>query len=254
MIEIGFIISAFVAGVLMFLAPCTLPIVPAYLGFISGVSLPKLAKLEGKERTKAQRRIFLNGVAFVVGFTLVFVFFGTLAGLLGQALADVRIWMTRISGVLVILFGLFMLGVFKIPFLQVERRIRIPSFLTIGSPATSLGIGGAFAFGWTPCIGPILASILFLASSSATALQGGFLLFVFSLGLAVPFLLVAGLTSYASTFIERGGKYLNLVSIIGGVFLIGLGVLLVSDNFGLTIQYGYKLLDFLNYDQLLDYL
>lgn len=253
-VEIGFIISAFIAGLVMFLAPCTLPIVPAYLGFISGVSLKDLEKLEGEDRKKAQRRILLNGIAFILGFTLVFVLFGVLAGLLGQALAPVRIWLSRIGGLFVIIFGLFMLGAFQIKFLQVEKRVKLPSFLKIGSPPTSFGIGTAFAFGWTPCVGPILASILLLASTSSTALQGGFLLLVFSLGLAIPFLLVALATSYASTFIAKGNKYLKYVSIIGGVFLIGLGVLLITDNFGLTIQYGYELFEFFNYDALLDYL
>lgn len=254
MIEIGFILSAFIAGLLMFLAPCTLPIVPAYLGFISGISLKELETLEGEARKRAQRRILLNGITFVLGFTLVFVFFGVLAGLLGEALAPVRIWLTRIGGVLIVFFGLFMLGVFNLKFLQVEKRIKLPKSLKMGSPLTSFGIGSAFAFGWTPCVGPILASILFLASTSATAVQGGILLLIFSLGLAIPFILVAALTSYASTFIEKGGKYFKFISIIGGVFLIGLGILLMTDNFGLTIQYGYKLFDFINYDALLDYL
>lgn len=253
-VEIGFIFSAFIAGLLMFLAPCTLPIVPAYLGFISGVSLKDLEKLDGEERKKAQRRILFNGIAFVLGFTLIFVFFGVLAGLLGQALAPIRIWLTQIGGVFVIFFGLFMLGVFNLKFLQVEKRFKMPSFLKMGSPITSFGIGSAFAFGWTPCVGPILASILLLASTSSTALQGGLLLLVFSFGLAIPFLLVAALTSYASNFIQKGSRYLKWVSIIGGVFLIGLGLLLVTNNFGLTIQYGYQLFEFFNYDALLDYL
>lgn len=253
MIEVA-LVSAFIAGLLMFLAPCTLPIVPAYLGFISGVSLKDLAHLEGEERRRSQRQIFLNGVAFVLGFSIIFILFGVLAGLLGQALADVRIWLSRIGGVFVILFGLFMLGAFRLPFLQVEKRMKVPSFMKIGSPATSFGIGSAFAFGWTPCVGPILASILLLASTSATVMQGGILLAVFSFGLAIPFLLVAGLTSYASSFIEKGSVYLKWVSVIGGVFLIGLGLLLLTNNFDLTIQYGYELLDFINYDRLLDYL
>jgi len=253
-IEIGFIISAFIAGLVMFLAPCTLPIVPAYLGFISGVSIKDFSKLEGEERKKAQRKILLNGVAFILGFTLIFVMFGTLAGLFGQALAPVRIWLARIGGLFVILFGLFMLGVFDLKFLQVEKRIKLPSFMKVGSPTTSFGIGSAFAFGWTPCVGPILASILLLASTSSTAFQGGFLLLIFSLGLAVPFLIVAAATSYASSFIEKGSKYLKYVSMIGGVFLLGLGFLLLTDNFGILIQYGYQFFDFLNYEALLDYL
>jgi len=252
--EIGFIfiISTFFAGILTFLAPCTLPLVPAYLGFISGVDQDALKNPE-TART-ARRKIFFNGLAFIVGFSLVFIAFGVLAGIAGQALAPYRIWMARIGGILVILFGLFMLGFFKLPFFQSDKRIPIPKWLTLGRPSSSLFIGGTFALGWTPCVGPILGSVLLLAGTSATAVQGGFLLAVFSLGLAIPFLIIALLFSRATRYIDSISKYLKWVSIIGGIFLILLGLLLVTDNFGLTIQYGYELLDFINYDRLLDFL
>jgi len=252
--EIGFIfiVSTFFAGILTFLAPCTLPLVPAYLGFISGVDQDALKNPE-TART-ARRKIFFNGLAFIAGFSLVFIAFGVLAGIAGQALAPYRIWMARIGGILVILFGLFMLGFFKLPFFQSDKRIPIPKWLTLGRPSSSLFIGGTFALGWTPCVGPILGSVLLLAGTSATAVQGGFLLAVFSLGLAIPFLIIALLFSRATRYIDSISKYLKWVSIIGGIFLILLGLLLVTDNFGLTIQYGYELLDFINYDRLLDFL
>jgi len=252
--EIGFIfiISTFFAGILTFLAPCTLPLVPAYLGFISGVDQDALKNPETARA--ARRKIFFNGLAFIVGFSLVFIAFGVLAGIAGQALAPYRIWMARIGGILVILFGLFMLGFFKLPFFQSDKRIPIPKWLTLGRPSSSLFIGGTFALGWTPCVGPILGSVLLLAGTSATAVQGGFLLAVFSLGLAIPFLIIALLFSRATRYIDSISKYLKWVSIIGGIFLILLGALLVTDNFGLTIQYGYELLDFINYDRLLDFL
>ena len=252
--EIGFIfiISTFFAGILTFLAPRTLPLVPAYLGFISGVDQDALKNPETARA--ARRKIFFNGLAFIVGFSLVFIAFGVLAGIAGQALAPYRIWMARIGGILVILFGLFMLGFFKLPFFQSDKRIPIPKWLTLGRPSSSLFIGGTFALGWTPCVGPILGSVLLLAGTSATAVQGGFLLAVFSLGLAIPFLIIALLFSRATRYIDSISKYLKWVSIIGGIFLILLGLLLVTDNFGLTIQYGYELLDFINYDRLLDFL
>jgi len=252
-IGIAFIISSFVAGLLTFLAPCTLPLVPAYLGFISGV--PQEDLRDPEKAVAARKKIFMNGVFFILGFSIVFIAFGTLAGFIGQALSDVRIWLTRIGGLLVIIFGLFMLGVFKLKIFQTEKRIPIPKWLTLGRPSSSLLIGGTFAFGWTPCVGPILGSILLLASASTTAFQGAILLSVFSFGLAVPFLLIAAGVSKASTVITKYSKYLNAVSIIGGIFLIGLGILLLTDKFSLTIQYGYKLLEFLNYEELLlDYL
>ena len=251
-ISIGFIAASFFAGLLTFLAPCTLPLVPAYLGFISGVDQEELKN--PKTAKAARRKIFLNGLAFIGGFSAVFIIFGVLAGIAGTALAPYRLWLARIGGILVILFGLFMLGFFKLPFLQTDKRIPIPKWLTLGKPSSSFFIGGAFSLGWTPCVGPILGSILLLAGTSGTALQGGIMLTVFSAGLALPFLAIAAGFSKATAYIEKISKYLKAVSIIGGVFLILLGLLLATDNFGLTIQYGYKLFDFINYDRLLEYL
>lgn len=254
MIELsfGFVIAAFFAGLLTFLAPCTLPLVPAYLGFISGVDQDAL-KNPATARA-ARRKIFLNGLAFIVGFSFVFILFGILAGFAGTALAPYRLWLARIGGVLVILFGLFMLGFFKLPFFQSGKRLPIPKWLSLGKPSTSLFIGGTFALGWTPCVGPILGSILLLAGTSGTALQGGLVLAIFSLGLAMPFLAIAFAFSQATAYIEKISNYLKGVSIVGGVFLILLGFLLATDNFGLTVQYGYELFDFINYDKLLEYL
>lgn len=251
-IGITFIASTFVAGIITFLAPCTLPLVPAYLGFISGVSTDDLQ--DPAKAKMARRKVFLNGVFFVIGFSVVFVIFGTLVGFLGQALTPYRIWLTRLSGLLVILFGLFMVGVFNLPFLRAEKKMRIPSFLKVGKPSSSLAIGSAFAFGWTPCVGPILGSILLLASTSSTVLQGTALLAVFSAGLAVPFLLTAAGISKATQYIEKISRYLKWASIIGGVFLILLGVLLITNNFTLLIQYGFKFFDFINYEGLLNFL
>jgi len=251
-ISIALIISSFIAGLFTFLAPCTLPLVPAYLGFISGVDKKELENPETK--VKAERKIFWNGLFFIVGFSIVFVVFGTLAGLVGQSLIPFRIWLTRIGGVFIIFFGLFMLGAFKLRFLQIEKKMKMPSWLTLGKPSSSLIVGGAFAFGWTPCVGPILGSILLLASTSTTAFQGGILLLVFSLGLAVPFLALALAFSKATHYIEKISKYLTWVSRIGGVFLILLGILLLTNNFGLLIQYGFQLFDFFNYEGLLDLL
>ena len=251
-ISIGFIAASFFAGLLTFLAPCTLPLVPAYLGFISGVDQDALKNPETAKA--ARRKIFINGLSFIVGFSLIFIAFGVLAGFAGTALAPYRIWLARIGGVLVILFGLFMLGVFKLKIFQTDKHIPIPKWLTLGKPSSSLFIGGTFALGWTPCVGPILGSILLLAGTGGTALTGGIMLTVFSIGLAIPFLIIAFAFSKATTYINKISKYLKAVSVIGGIFLIILGFLLATDNFGLTIQYGYELFDFINYDRLLDYL
>ncbi|MEK7614001.1 MAG: cytochrome c biogenesis protein CcdA [Patescibacteria group bacterium] len=251
-LSLGFLVAAFFAGLLTFLAPCTLPLVPAYLGFISGVDQEELKNPATAKA--ARRKIFLNGLAFIVGFSFIFITFGVLAGFAGTALAPYRIWLARIGGVLVILFGLFMLGIFKLPFFQTDKRIPIPQWLTLGKPSSSLFIGGTFALGWTPCVGPILGSILLLAGTSGTVFQGAIMLAVFSFGLAVPFLVIAFAFSKATVYIERISKYLTGISIVGGIFLVVLGFLLMTDNFGLTIQYGYELLDFINYEKLLEFL
>ncbi|MBI2010723.1 MAG: sulfite exporter TauE/SafE family protein [Candidatus Colwellbacteria bacterium] len=250
--EASLIIPAFIAGILTLLAPCTLPLVPGYLGFISGVSA---SDLQNPSKSKMARgKIFLNGVLYVIGFSLVFIILGSLFGLTGVALAKYRIWLSRIGGIFVIFFGLFMMGILKLPFLNVEKRIGNIKILKPGTPASSLVFGATFAFGWTPCVGPILGSILTLAASSATVGQGAFLLAVFSAGLAVPFLAIAASVSSASRYLAKISKYLNVVSIIGGVFLVFLGILLLTNNFNAWLGYFYRIFDFINYDRLLDYL
>lgn len=252
-INFSLIIPSFIAGVLTFLAPCTLPIVPGYLGFISGSSLEDLK--DPDKAKQARWKIFLNGFFFMLGFSAVFIILGTLVGFIAASfLAPYRLWLGRIGGVFVIIFGLFMLNVLKIPFLNQEKQLKAPALFKRGRPINSFVLGSAFAFGWTPCVGPILGSILLLASTSTTALQGGLLLTVFSAGLAIPFLLIAIGIGSASRYVQNISKYLNVISIIGGIFLIVLGVLLVSGNIGLLISQAYRLLKFINYDRLLDYL
>jgi cytochrome c-type biogenesis protein len=250
--EFSLIIPAFIAGILTFLAPCTLPLVPAYLGFISGVSVKDLQ--DPLIANSAKRKIILNGLFFVVGFSAVFIILGTVAGFFGQLFFEYRVWLSRIGGIFVLLFGFFMLNMVKIPFLTREMHIRAPRFFKTGNVLNSFILGSTFGFGWTPCIGPILGSILTLAAASTTALQGAFLLSVFSAGLAVPFLLIAAGFSSASAYIAKLGRVLNAVSIIGGIFLIFLGILLLTNKFDVWIASFYQWFNFINYERLLDYL
>ncbi len=246
------IIPALIAGVLTFLAPCTLPMVPGYLGFISGVSLADLGDPE--RAAKARFRIFLNGLFFVLGFSVVFIVFGAFAGFAGSALVPYRLWLGRIGGVFIIIFGLFMLRVVRLPFLAKESHVKTPLLFQRGRPLNALLLGATFGFGWTPCIGPILASILLLASTTSTVMQGAFLLTIFSLGLALPFLLIAVGIGHASTSIKKITPILNVISVIGGIFLILLGVTLLTDKFSFWFSYAFSLLDFIQYGSLLDYL
>ncbi len=245
MIETALIIPAFLAGLLTFLAPCTLPLVPAYLSFISG---------SAKDSTPSRKKVLMNGLFFVLGFSLVFILLGVFAGILGGLFFEARIWIARVGGVFVILFGLMMLNILRIPSLMSEKRIHIVSPFERGAPLNSGIMGVVFGAGWTPCVGPVLGSVLLLAGTSATALSGAFLLAVFSLGLAVPFLLVALGLSRAEKTIARFDRFLHVSSIIGGLFLILLGVLLLADNMNLLVSYGYRALQFIHYDALINYL
>jgi cytochrome c-type biogenesis protein len=245
MTETLLIVPAFVAGLLTFLAPCTLPLVPAYLSFISG---------SARETNPSRKRVLMNGLLFVLGFSVVFILFGVFAGVLGGLFFEARIWIARVGGVFVILFGLMMLNILRIPFLMSEKRIHFTSPFERGTPLNSGIMGIVFGAGWTPCVGPVLGSVLLLAGTSATALSGAFLLAVFSLGLAIPFLVVALGLSRAERTIVRFDRFLHVSSVIGGIFLIVLGVLLLTDNMNLLISYGYRALQFLHYDALINYL
>jgi len=228
--------AAFLAGILMFLAPCTLPIVPGYLAFIAGVP-------EGAAKGSARRRVLINAIAFVIGFSIVFILLGTFAAALGSFLGPWRSVISRGAGAIIIIFGLTMLGVVRIPVLSGEKRMAIPHFLTIGKPHSSFLIGALFALGWSPCIGPILGSILLVASASATAGQGAFLLTIFSIGLGLPFIATALLLGEAGALITRYSKAIKVLSIIGGIILIFLGALMLLGDMALLVTWGFGAFD-----------
>lgn len=244
-------VSALVAGGLTFVAPCTLPLVPAYLGFISGIDTD--SDQQQALTANQRRQIIKNGAAFVVGFSIVFILFGMLAGLIGQALSQWQTALTRVGGVFIILLGLVMVFDIRLSAFS-GTGLNLPSWIQPGNVFSSLGVGATFAVGWTPCVGPVLGSVLLLASQEATVLSGGLLLAVFSLGLAVPFVLLAVFYAHISSWIQSSQQWITWVSRTGGVFLLLVGVLLFTNNFSLTIQYGYEWLDFINYKGLQQYL
>ena len=251
------ILPAFIAGLLTFLAPCTLPLVPAYLGFISGASAKEMQN--PKLATVIRRRVLRNGVFYVLGFSLVFIVLGLLFGIGGAALAQYQDVLIKVGGVFILFFGLYLIGVFdKIPavhtFLTTEKRFHLGPTLKPGTAPSSFIFGATFALGWTPCVGPILGSILFLASSTATAAQGAFLLGIFSLGLAIPFLLIAWGVGHATQTVRRLSVVLPYISVVGGVLLIGLGILLLTDQLGIWLSWTYQLFEIFQYERLLDYL
>ncbi|MDP3963401.1 MAG: cytochrome c biogenesis protein CcdA [bacterium] len=229
MLESSFIASVFVAGVLTFLAPCTLPLVPGYLGFLSGAS-PHVTHDPRAFHSYRWRMVGL-GVLYVLGFSLVFILIGTGVGFLGSLLRINRDIFLRIAGATIILLGLMITGVFKIPFLQTERRLRLPPSLRKPGKLSAFLFGAAFSLGWSPCVGPLLGSVLALAASGGTAIEGALLLAVFSLGLGIPFLIVAYFAGYFFTHIQKAEKWLNAISIFGGIFLVLLGMLFITNTF-----------------------
>jgi len=238
-LSITFIGSVFLAGVLMFLAPCTLPLLPAYLGYMSGVTR---AEMEGQRPAVRRRHVVKHALFFVVGFSVVFILFGSLVGFAGTVLAPMRAILEVVGGVLILVFGLFMLGVLNLPFLVRERRVKVPAFFTLGTPLSSLALGAAFAVGWTPCIGPIYGTVLFYVSGTETVFAGAFLLFVFSLGFSIPFLLVAAGLGTATKVIDRAGPVLRFVSLLGGAVLVLLGLSLILGDTALT-EWFFRLFD-----------
>lgn len=250
-------IPAFVAGFLMFLAPCTLPLVPGYLAFISGVSVHDANK--NKETAGYVRKKMLwNALFYVLGFSVIFILLGTFLSALGRlGLAEYRVYLEKISGGMILLLGLYMTHLFDLPFFRFlgkDRHFTFTQTLAPGKPLSSFLFGSAFALGWSPCIGPILGSILLLASTSGTILEGTFLLAVFSLGLAIPFFLVALGVGQATKVIRRINTYLSAFSIVGGVFIAILGLLILTGNMSIWTTFFFRIFSFLNYESLVKYL
>ena len=212
---------AFAAGVLSFLSPCVLPLVPSYLGFLTGMTLPEVS---GR-----RPRVLLHALLFVGGFSLVFILLGASATALGRALNYYQVWLQRVGGVLIILFGLVCLGAFNPQLLNRERRIQLDR-KPVGYLGSAL-VGMAFAAGWTPCIGPVLGGILGLAATSGDVSQGMLLLAVYSAGLALPFLIAAVAIESFLDWFQRFRRFLPWVMRISGVLLVFVGILLVTGEF-----------------------
>lgn len=228
------ILTAFFGGLLSFLSPCVLPLVPPYLCFITGATLDELTENAAVSR----RRTMFAAFAFVLGFTTVFVLLGATASAAGQFLREHLPLLARIAGIFIILMGLHFLGVFRFAFLNREKRYQQEARPT--SLIGAYGVGLAFAFGWTPCIGPVLATILAVAAAEDSVAQGAFLLTIYSLGLGVPFLLAAlGVGTFLG-FLKRFARHLGTVEKIMGVLLILAGLAFLT---GLHQSFAYWLLE-----------
>ncbi len=217
---------AFLAGVVSFVSPCVLPLVPAYLSFLTGSSVDELRE---NARMDTRARTLAHSLAFIAGFTIVFVLLGASASAIGGALRENQVLIARIGGVIVIVLGLQMLGVLRMRWLARDARVHVQS--EHRSLFASGIVGVAFAAGWSPCIGPILAGILTLASQEQGVRQGAWLLFIYSMGLALPFFVTALAVGAILPMLNRLKRLLPAIEMAAGAFMIATGVVLVTNSF-----------------------
>ena len=227
------LLAAFAAGFLSFVSPCVLPLIPGYISFVSGVSVEEMRADAAPATSRLQ--VFGTSLAFVIGFSLVFIALGASATALGKFLFAKLPLLTKIAGAILIVFGLHTMGVFRLAFLDTEKRVHAQR-----KPAGPLGamlVGVAFAFGWTPCIGPILGGILAIAGSKNTVSEGITLLAVYSLGLGIPFLLTSLAINQFFTAAKRIRRYYHAVEVASGALLIVIGVLIVTGQLTIITRY-----------------
>jgi cytochrome c-type biogenesis protein len=218
--------AAFSAGLISFLSPCVLPLVPGYISMISGFSLDQLKTKEND--TSLFRIVLLNSIMFIVGFSITFILLGASASWIGQILAARMGLLRQLAGLVLIVFGIHLTGLFKINFLYRDKR-----FHNVEKPRGLLGalvLGLAFAFGWTPCIGPILAGILTIAGTKENVTEGMFLLAVYSAGLGIPFLLTSVALNRFLSFYGRFKKHFHAVEVVSGALVIAIGVLITTGS------------------------
>ena len=219
-------LTAFAAGLISFLSPCVLPLVPGYISIISGFSLDQLK--DQQQKSNLRRALLINSLLFILGFSITFMAEGASASWIGQVVATRMRLLYRLAGLIIIVFGVHLLGIVKINFLYQDKR-----FHNIEKPRGMAGafvLGLAFAFGWTPCIGPILAGILTMASTKETVTEGVLLLAVYSMGLGIPFLLTSlGLNQFLA-FYGRFKRHFRAVEMASGALVIAVGVLILTNN------------------------
>jgi len=220
--EISFLV-AFSAGLLSFLSPCVLPLVPVYLASLAG------PEIFDAKATRKRMPLFLHSLSFVIGFSIVFTILGAGVGLVGFAISAHLVIMRQIAGSLLIVFGLFILAALKVPWLNFEKHLAPSQSVTTGYLRSFL-TGGIFSLAWTPCVGPILGGILTLALGSETAWQGAYLLAIYSLGLGLPFLIMGIAFDSITPLLKRIRRYSTVIYIISGLLLIATGILILTNR------------------------
>jgi cytochrome c-type biogenesis protein len=230
MSQIGYI-TAFLGGLLSFLSPCVLPLIPSYVSFITGISFDDF---KTGDKARIRRLTLINSFAFVCGFSTVFVLLGVSSSYIGKLFAVYYDHIRIIGGIIIIVFGLYVMGVLKLNFLASDKRVHLHS-----KPRGHFGsfiVGLTFGAGWTPCIGPILGSILLIASTTGSAMQGFKLLLVYSLGLAIPFMATSlAINSFLGHY-SAIQKYMRLIMVLSGLLLIAFGLILLTDKVHLLLS------------------
>jgi cytochrome c-type biogenesis protein len=243
MVENVSALAAFIAGLLSFISPCVLPLIPGYVSFVSGVTLDEMvgtapataAGVAVAAPAVSRRRVLLTALAFVLGFSFVFISLGATATALGQFLFDRLRILGKIAGVVIVIFGLHTMGLLKISWLYSERRVQVAR-----KPAGFIGaffVGISFAFGWTPCIGPILSGILGIAAVQETVGQGIQLLAIYSAGLGVPFLVTALAMNHFFAAFARIRRYYRAIELVSGALLVLIGILIFTDRFTIIARW-----------------
>ena len=222
---------AFLAGLASFLSPCVFSLVPAYVGYLGG-------RAAGGETTASNRFVtFTHGLAFVLGFSVIFVMLGVASAAFGRLLFDLRFILAKVGGIIVIIFGLHMTGIFRIPFLEYDTRVQQLPDRKLGYLSSAL-MGVFFSAGWAPCVGPVLGAILTLSLNGGSVSTGVSLLSAYSAGLAIPFLVAALGVGWVSLTLRKYGKVMHYVEVVMGVVLIIVGIMLFSGTFALIAQRG----------------
>ena len=221
---------AFLAGLASFLSPCVLSLVPAYIGYLGGRAAG------GETSSKGRLVTFSHGLAFVLGFSVVFILFNIVASALGLLLFDFRTWLAKIGGIIIVIFGLHMIGIFRIPFLEYDVRVHSQVDSRWGYLSSAL-MGVFFSAGWSPCIGPVLGWIMTFSINGGSIVKGTTLGVAYSSGLAIPFLLAALGVGWVSTILRRYNKLMRVVEVVMGVILVVVGILLFLGSFSLLANF-----------------
>ncbi len=225
--------AAFLAGIVSFISPCVLPLIPMYISFISGLSLDEMRS--DNDRKRILKKVFISSILFVAGFSIIFIGLGASSTFLGKFLLSRISLLSKIAGVIIIILGLHVAGVFKIAFLNYEKKFHFKS-----KPVGLLGpllAGLAFGFGWTPCVGPVLGTILLYSSSKDTVSQGISLLSMYSLGLGIPFIITGISINAFLSFLQRIKKYYRYIEIFIGTCLVIMGILILLNAFSIIAEY-----------------